>query len=139
MRLFTSRYQNRAIAETDLVPVGITLGNPRFKLAFKVVENVKLLAPPRSMWGKSHDEFIKLYRECLSGFGLEKILSILKRISDEHGGRDLVLLCFEDVFCDDPTKNFCHRRVFAEWWEKETGDVVEELQPAEQPEQLRMF
>lgn len=45
MKIYTSRYGNKEIARTSLVPVGISIGNPRFKLAFKVEQRIKELAP----------------------------------------------------------------------------------------------
>ena len=46
-------------------------------------------------------------------------------ISDRHGGRRLVILCFEDVLAG----HFCHRRVWAGWWHERTGQSVPELEP----------
>jgi hypothetical protein len=39
----------------------------------------------------------------------------------------VLLLCYEDVLAGD----WCHRKVFAEWWQEQTGQVVEELRPAQ--------
>lgn len=41
--------------------------------------------------------------------------------------KDIVLLCFEDL-----TKpgEWCHRCVFAEWWQNKTGQKINELKLA---------
>ena len=49
-RIFTSRYQNAAIASSGLVPIGITLGNPRFRLGYALAANLRQLAPTRAMF-----------------------------------------------------------------------------------------
>ena len=35
----------------------------------------------------------------------------------------MILLCYEDVTNPD---EWCHRTVFAKWWEDNTGETVEE-------------
>jgi rubrerythrin len=40
----------------------------------------------------------------------------------------MVLLCYENVVKGER----CHRRMFAAWWEKRTGEEVPELAPAQQ-------
>ena len=45
----------------------------------------------------------------------------------------LVLLCYEDL--TKPGLR-CHRRLFANWWCENTGDVVPELEPNVRQEQL---
>jgi hypothetical protein len=127
MKLYTSRYQNKGIAQSDLIPVGITLGNPRFKLGFVVAKNLRLLAPPREIFRLPNDEFVARFRARLDEIGVGQIGAALADISTKNGGGDLVLLCFEDVFLSDTRKNFCHRRVFAQWWQEKTGEEVAEL------------
>jgi len=46
------------------------------------------------------------------------------QIAADHGADQLVLLCFEDLRTPG---RFCHRRVFATWWEELKGQVVTEL------------
>jgi len=128
LRLYTSRYSNREIENTNLVPVGITLGNPRFKLAYKLHGIRKELAPPTwNIMQLPRDRFQAQYEAHLTMQGVPKLRALLQGIQDKYRTADgLVLLCYEDLDKGD----FCHRRMFAEWWEREAGEPVEELQPA---------
>ncbi len=134
MRIYTSRYQSGdLIWRSGAVPVRITVGHPRFKLGFELGATVRELAPDRSMFGLSDAEFSLVYAERLESLGVEVIRSLLRQISEALGGRDLVLLCFEDL-----TKpgEWCHRRTFARWWEERTGERVEELGKDDAVQQL---
>jgi uncharacterized protein (DUF488 family) len=53
----------------------------------------------------------------------EKIVSSLARIGGEYGGKSLVLLCWERH------GEFCHRRLFAEWFRENISIEVPELAP----------
>lgn len=121
------------------VPVAITLGRPKFPLRYKLEHEARRLAP----WGlfdvKDPDEFTSRYRERLDKLDLDALLMKFEAISAQHGGLRAVLLCFEDVHAGQ----FCHRRVFAEWFERRTGQRAPELEiPAithtEQYGQLRL-
>ena len=37
-----------------------------------------------------------------------------------------MLLCFEDI--RKGAWNWCHRNIFASWWEQNTGEIISELQ-----------
>jgi hypothetical protein len=125
VRLFTSRYQNKALAERDdLVKVRTTVGRPRFRLGYDLTEHCRAITP-YGLLGKEGGSFTRAYRKRLNDEGVEKIRLTLTEISARNGGRDLVLLCFEDVH--KLGEAACHRRAFARWWQEETGDVVEEL------------
>jgi hypothetical protein len=52
------------------------------------------------------------------------VLRDLRRISDAHGGQDLVLLRYEDV---RKPEEWCHRQVLAEWLLARAGLAVAEL------------
>lgn len=54
------------------------------------------------------------------------VLAALADIANEHPGRPLVVLCFEDVHAGQS----CHRTWFAEWMADRLGIAVEEV-PAE--------
>ncbi|MNE84045.1 hypothetical protein D3C80_1809130 [compost metagenome] len=47
----------------------------------------------------------------------------------EELGENAVLLCWENVFKGE----FCHRRIVAEWFERELGIIVPELVVFEEP------
>lgn len=61
MVIFTSRYVNKGLATWAGVKVGITVGNPRWKLPYAVVR-LLLLAPPNASctvgWTRRHFEWL---------------------------------------------------------------------------------
>jgi len=123
MKIYTSRYSNKNLADSDAVKLGITLGAPRFPLKFKLSGNIRQFAPPRYIFGMEDEEaFKRKYLEHLDKLGADGAKLILDCYSKED--QDIVLLCYEDV-----TKpgDWCHRRMLAEWLEKNvTGYPVEE-------------
>jgi uncharacterized protein (DUF488 family) len=107
-----------------LVPVGVSIGKPKFPLGYECVY-LRRAAP----WGlreiADNDEFTRRYRERLDSIGIALVRRRFRSISAEHDDRGLVLLCFERP------GQFCHRRVLAEWIEEQTGQVVPELEACE--------
>lgn len=119
MKIATSRYQNiKAAVDLGYVPVNITLGAPRFVKAGVIKGRIPQLAPDRDAF-HAPDWDVK-FRSKLERVGVDQIRQLIEQVA---GGQDVVLLCFEYR----PTPDDCHRRVFAEWWEAQTGEVVEEL------------
>jgi len=126
VRLATSRYANHGvIRESGMTPVGITLGEPKFPLHYELAGNLRLLAPTRDSFGC--EDFADRYLARLDAKGLERIEGVLRRYVHGYrarpGGHGVVLLCFECVQAGE----FCHRRLFADWWQAATGDEVHEL------------
>jgi hypothetical protein len=128
MKLATSRYQaaDRILA-SGLVPVGTTVGSPRFRLGYTLAGRCGLLAP-YGLFGKglSSDDFRAGYIERLEKHGIDVIRRRLVEIAGEDAP-GVVLLCFEDVHAGE----LCHRTIFAKWWEEQTGEHVHELDPCE--------
>lgn len=121
MRLWTSRWQNRALETAPVVAVGISRGTPKFRVGYRY-RTLPDLYPDGWMFGIEDDaKFNEAYRKKLERLGVDRIAEGLGKISDEEGGADLVLLCFEA----DPGQ--CHRSQFARWWEARTGQEVAEL------------
>jgi hypothetical protein len=120
MKVTTSRYANQKVIEASgLVPIGITVGQPRFSLRYDKVD-VKALAPdPQSL---KRANWAVAYRRKLDGLGVDQVRHLL---GEAGNGQDVVLLCFECLAVHG--EDSCHRRVFATWWEKHTGEEVEEL------------
>lgn len=125
--LTTSRYQERErIGASGMVPVRITLGAPRWKLGYELGGSIKALAPTRALFAlRGTGDFEPGYLAQLEGHGVEAIAVEIGTLSADHGGRGLVLLCFEDVH--ELGEGSCHRRMFAHWWEAKTGRRAPEL------------
>lgn len=121
VKLWTSRWSNRTLESSDVVAVGISRGTPRFRLGYRY-RRLRELEPDGWMLGIEDDQrFEKVYAAKLDRLGVDKVADLLKNLSDEEGGADLCLLCFEA----DPAR--CHRSMFARFWHDKTGEVVEEL------------
>ena len=127
VRVYTARYSNPAVEQSGLVPVRITVGHPRFRLRYELGGFIRELAPFGLRSVSDPDEFDQRYIAQLDALGADAIRKLLQAVSDVNGGRDLVLLCFEDL--RDPSKH-CHRTTFAEWWHQRTGEQVVELEEA---------
>lgn len=135
MEIWTSRFQNKALAaRTELVKVGITIGQPRFPLGYDY-ERLPLLAPYGLLRETDRERFTHAYCARLDQIGAAQVQAAFNRISAEHDGRDLVLLCYEDLdkVYADGSLEWCHRLVFAEWWRARTGDIIRELPRASAP------
>lgn len=104
------------------VPVRITVYPPRFKLAYDLTEYVRELAP-HGLLKLDGDEFTRRYREQLDQLDLDALRAQFDAIQKRHDGKRVVLLCFEDVHAGE----FCHRRVFADWWQERTGQLIREV------------
>ena len=123
MELYTSRWANRDLVHLDVVPVGISRGVPRWPLPYRY-KLLRLLAPSRKAFAlQDLVEFEQAYLAGLEKIGAEKIAQALLKISHEHGGKPLALLCYENTHDGDT----CHRRMFADWWKEQTGQEVPEL------------
>lgn len=95
---------------------------------------------------------LKLKRECQAKFeethSREEFMKIIgKNYLDYLSfNKDIVLCCYEDVRIPD---EWCHRLVFAEWWQARTGMAIPELQdsstcksgkkPEAQQKQMTLF
>lgn len=124
MKLWTSRWQNLGLETSDLLAVGISRGAPRFPVRYRY-RRLMELAPDGWMLGVDDDaRFERAYTRKLDKIGADRIGELLRAISDEEGGADLALLCYEDTHAGQ----VCHRRMFAEWWEARTGQAMEELE-----------
>ena len=124
MRIATARYfATDAIKESGLAPVASTVGFPKFPLGYHFAGTSPHVAP-RGIFGRDLDEvtFRKLYYERLDSIGVKKIEDLLKAIAKAEDAKGVVLLCFCDL-----EKGYCHRRLFAEWWELNTGQNVPEI------------
>lgn len=128
--LFTSHWRNAELADLECVPVGISRGEPRWKLGYRY-RRYPTLAPNDHVWSEQETEaFESAYRAQLDGLGADRIVSDLRRISEQHGGKALCLLCWERLA--DPDE-YCHRLSLSGWLETRTGLVVPELRAGDLP------
>lgn len=120
--LFTHRYQG--FEPSMGVPVRITLGAPRWTLPYALEHQVREAAPSREYFGAARPVYEAAYVSQLDRHGVEFFASRFQQIAVSARDPRLVLLCFEDLSKPD---QWCHRRMFAEWWQERTGAKVREL------------
>lgn len=121
--IYTSRFQNPELKSGNYTVVGIVRGVPRFRLGYERAGNIIDIAPTRELFNVNDRAiFTPLYMKHLDEVGFEKISAQIYRY--ESFGKDVVLCCYEDVRIPG---EWCHRLVFAEWWENKTGQAVSEL------------
>lgn len=103
-------------------PRGVKLPSDRYT-QFASWPFVSLLQPAYAILRKGLPpaEFEARYVAGLEEIGAAKIAAALRSVYLENGG--LVLLCFETA----DVERVCHRRMFARWWEKQTGTAVPEI------------
>lgn len=120
-KIYTSRYTYKALSAFDGVKVQISIGGPKWDTGYHI-HIMKMLQP---RYGVKWDEFFReKYEAYLDSVGVDEIRRMFNRISSSYGNKDLVLLCHENV----AQGKTCHRRYFAEWWEKHTGEKIEEIE-----------
>ncbi|MFC4060210.1 hypothetical protein ACFOWE_18045 [Planomonospora corallina] len=106
-------------------PVRTTVGMPRFQLAYSLAGHATRITPKPWFLGKPLDAYTLLYRRHLEESGVDAIAAELAEIATRHeAGRPLVLLCFDRLTTADA---WCHRSMFATWWQEKTGQDVPEL------------
>jgi hypothetical protein len=103
--------------------VRTTVGFPR-NWKFGKLENLPALAPWGLMEEFDRDAFAAKYIARLEQLGVDRLREMFSVTAHRHHARALALLCFEDV---TKPNEWCHRRVFAEWWTTRTGFEVPEL------------
>jgi len=130
--LVTSRYADfsrarPALGGQILTPVRISVGLPKFAPQAAAWPRCSLLVPWNLLGITDWNQFETEYRRRLDKHGPETIAESLTAIWRQHGENPLALCCFE------PAGEFCHRRIFAAWWLEQTGQAIDELEPAIEP------
>lgn len=121
VELATSRYQEGdLIRESGLMPIGISVGRPKFPLGYTPLY-MEELAPFGLLQIEDPVEFDRGYIERLERVGTDALQNCFAAICAEHETPGLVLLCFE------PVGQPCHRHLFSRWWEHQSGETVPEL------------
>ncbi|MCF6159415.1 MAG: hypothetical protein E3K32_12800 [wastewater metagenome] len=129
MQIYTSYYTNKKIADLNVTPVGISLDVPA-NLVFEVPFYIEEIAPSETMIYYSYQMYRTVYLSKLESVSVDRLKKRFQEVLNFGGGggpaegKDLVLLCIEDL---SHMGDWCHRRIFAEWWQKKTGQVVKEL------------
>ncbi len=122
--VYTSRYSNPELKTGKYTAVRISLGTPKWPIGYNLDAEMKDLMP-FGLLGKfeRYEDFERAYFERLDQKGVQRIFSQLQRF--ERLGKDVVLLCYEDI--RKGPDDWCHRRTFADWWIKNTGEALPEL------------
>lgn len=122
----TSYYQNKLLDGARHLIVQTSVGVPRFG-AFPEWE-MDSIKPPKEILGMAEADYVKAYLAQLERIGVEAIRNELQELEAEAAktGREVVLCCFESL---KKSGQFCHRRIFADWWQRQTGEVIPELKP----------
>lgn len=121
--VYTSRYSNPELKTGNYTAVRISLGTPKWPIGYNLDAEMPDLMP-FGLLNKfeRYEDFERAYFARLNQKGVQRILSQLQRF--ERLGKDVVLLCYEDIRKPD---DWCHRRTFADWWLKTTGEAIPEL------------
>jgi hypothetical protein len=123
MILFTSYYASKKLDRAKHLLVRTSVGVNRW---CPTDEFFHLLAPHSEWIGLPLEEYAPRYLAMLEGYGVDEIkelMELLWETADEQG-KVPVLLCYEAL---KKPGEFCHRRIFAEWYESQTGLVIPEL------------
>ena len=115
----TSYYASKRIT-AEYAAIRISVGHPRWRLAYEIAGNIPVLMPARAWLGMDADAYEVLYRAKLDAASVGVIRDAIRTIA---GLRPSVLLCFESL----ADGKWCHRRMFAEWWLEKTGEEIPEL------------
>lgn len=122
MQIFTSRFANsRAIIDSGALPIRTSIGGLRWTPPYSYASILEL-APDRAWLNLPQDRYEPLYLDRLERLGVGRVRALLDLVVSEEEA--VVLLCFENL---GKPGAWCHRRMFAEWWEGKTGDKVPEL------------
>lgn len=133
--IYTSRFANPELKTGKYTAVRISVGSPRWKLSYTVSGAITELMP-KGIFGKYDNDkaaFEVEYRKRLTCIGAEYIRKILRQY--EQLGKDVVLLCYEDVRKGED--DWCHRTMFAKWWQEQTGEVIPELPDPSTPKFIK--
>lgn len=110
--------------------VRISLGGPRW-WSSPPEASIWALTPRSSyLRGTTDDEYIAAYTQQLARHGVDRIEEEFQKIRNAHGGRPLVLMCFENLGKwkgGARGGDWCHRSLFAWWWMEQTGELIPEL------------
>jgi hypothetical protein len=105
-------------------PIRTSLGSPKFKLAYELRESMWSLTPRPKYLRSPFEEYRAEYVTQLERHGVASLSEQFEKVQAKTGAETLVVLCFEQLVRPG---EWCHRRLFAEWWLGKTGQPVPEL------------
>ena len=122
----TSYYQNKALDAKKYLVVQTSIGAPRFGTMPEWY--METMMPPEAILGLQVTPYTEAYIAHLEKQGVEQFKNEFVELEAEAAktGREVVLCCFESLKKEG---QFCHRRIFADWWLRQTGEVIPELTP----------
>jgi uncharacterized protein DUF488 len=121
VRLATSYYAaGERIRHSGMLGVGISVGKPPWPLPYPHTF-LDSAAPYGLLQVADQETFEARYVERLDRIGVDHFRDEFSVIATEHDAQGLALLCFEKAGEE------CHRRLWAYWWERQTGEHVPEL------------
>lgn len=138
MGLFTCSYNEFKV---DMgIPVRASIGEPKFPVPGYNPERKVLEAAPNWSYLRASDAvYEREFYKQINTYGVDNFRKAFARIRATEGVADdypLVLLCYEKLGkkqISEPEESraveelTCHRRMFAYWWEEQTGEVIREL------------
>ena len=123
MSIYVSRYSNPELRTGKYTAIRISLGTPKWDIGYRLDGEMKNLMPFGLLGNfEKYEDFKPEYFKRLDRIGFSTIKRELDRY--QSYGKDVVLLCYEDVRKPD---DWCHRTAFSEWWETKTGERIPEL------------
>jgi hypothetical protein len=123
------------------IPVRCSLGYPRYRLSYTIEARLPELTPKADYLTASLEVYNRRFFGQLNEVGTMGFEKLFDRLRERYGTGDpedpanrLVFLCFEqlgdrkkDGRLNKSRGDGCHRRGFASWWERETGQQIPEF------------
>ena len=92
-QIYTSHWRNKDLAHLDCQPVAISRGTPRWRVPYRWKKLMKLAPSRETFVLTGREEFEQSYLEQLAVLDTEEIITDLRRIRGECGGKPLIMLC----------------------------------------------
>lgn len=123
--IYTSNYASISkLGKAGIKTVQTSLGTPKWCTC---QYQLTALAPRGYMLRLSEQDYTPKYHELLENLKMPWLQQTLYTMT-EQGTQPIALLCFCDL-----RKGFCHRRLFADWFERKTGYIVPEFGESKNP------
>lgn len=121
----------------DLIPIAICQYMPKYigrMLSYKKIAPPENLLSGYKQGNISNEGYKNIYRNTvLNCLDARNVLNDLKKISEGHLDQ-IILLCYERP------DEFCHRHLFADWFQQKCGIKVHEYQKSTRDaHQLKLF